>query len=98
MKKNSRHAGASTLESMSQAVWYNQWTLSKFKKYLRGEILDVGCGIGNFTNTLSKYGPVTGIDVNEDYIKNLQKDKKIEIGLGDIEKGKYFFSHKEFDT
>ncbi|MDP2684909.1 MAG: class I SAM-dependent methyltransferase, partial [bacterium] len=57
-------AGGETLESMSQAVWYNRWTLNKFKKYLNGDILEIGCGIGNFTKELAKYGKVWAIDIN----------------------------------
>ncbi len=89
-----------TLESMSQAIWYNQWTLKLFIKYLRGSILEVGCGIGNFTKTLTKYGQVTSIDINKDYLdstKQLVKGKAL-IGYGNIEKGDYFFKDKKFDT
>lgn len=89
-----------TLESMSQAVWYNQWTLNKFKVFLSGEILEVGCGIGNFTSDLAKYGEVWAIDINKEYVeqaKNRVADKA-KIGSGDIEKGEYFFNNKKFDT
>lgn len=90
--------GALTLESMSQAVWYNRWTVKKFEKYLYGEILEVGCGIGNFTQDLKKYGMVFAMDINPEYIKQTKlfiKDNR--VGLGDIEKGKYFFKNKKFD-
>lgn len=88
-----------TLESMSQAVWYNRWTLNKFKNYLKGEILEVGCGIGNFTETSTKYGSVWAIDINKNHLtktKNLVNNKA-KIGFGDIEKGIYFFGEKKFD-
>ncbi len=89
-----------TLESMSQAVWYNQWTLNKFKKFLNGEILEVGCGIGNFTKTLVNYGKVWAIDINNEYIKKIQEQIKgnAQVGFGDIEKGEYFFQTRKFDT
>lgn len=89
-----------TLESMSQAVWYNQWTLSKFKKYLNGKILEVGCGIGNFTKTLVNFGQVYAIDINADHIRKTAKfvRGKGEVGFGDIEKGKYFFEDEHFDV
>lgn len=92
--------GTQTLESMSQAVWYNQWTLDKFKQFLNGEILEVGCGIGNFTETLVDYGRVWAIDINKDYVTQT-KDKvggKAQVGLGDIERGEYFFKSKKFDS
>lgn len=89
-----------TLESMSQATWYNRWIKNQFSKYLTGQILEIGCGIGNFSTYLANYGKLTSIDVNEDYIKEA-KDKVLErgkVGFGDIEKGKYFFKEKKFNT
>lgn len=90
--------GVQTLESMSQALWYNQWTLNKFKKYLLGEILEVGCGIGNFTKSLKEYGNVYAIDIDENYINEVRKLVNGTAGSGDIETGKYFFGDKLFDT
>lgn len=87
-----------TLESMSQAVWYNQWTLNKFTPFIYGDILEVGCGIGNFTGLLAKYGKIWAVDINQEYIKKNKPDKKINVGFGDIEKGKYFFKEKKFDS
>ncbi len=91
-------SGAATLESMSQAGWYNQWTLNKFKQYLIGDILEVGCGIGNFSQILAEYGQVTAIDIDPDLVKKIHKNDRINAGFGDIEKGKYFFQKKTFDT
>lgn len=90
--------GEQTLESMNQADWYNQWTLSKFKKYIRDQILEVGCGIGNFTKELTKYGKVWAVDINKNYLDQLKKISGVEVGFGDIEKGEYFFINKQFDT
>jgi len=90
--------GEETLESMNQAAWFNQWTLNRFKSYLRGDILEVGCGIGNFTGTLAKYGKVWAIDINESYIKELKTtDSQANVGVGNIEKGEYFFGNRKFD-
>lgn len=95
--KNS-HAGK-TLESMSQAVWYNRWTMQRFSPYLKGEILEVGCGIGNFTNFLTSFGKVWAIDVEVNYIRQTKKlvGIKAKVGFGDIEGKKYFFDQKKFD-
>lgn len=88
-----------TLESMNQAAWYNQWTLKKFAKYLRGDILEVGCGIGNFTNSLTKYGYVFAIDINKNYLKAFDlPENKGKAGFGNIEKGEYFFAKQNFDS
>lgn len=95
-----KYQGSSTLESMSQADFYNKWTLSKFDKYLKGEILEVGCGIGNFTSTLSKFGRVTAIDIDQTLIEKFKNgnNANVNAGYGDIEKGEYFFKEKAFDT
>lgn len=90
--------GELTLESMNQAQWYNQWTLNKFKKYIRGQILEVGCGIGNFTKQLTRYGKVWAVDINKNYLDKLKKISGVEVGFGDIEKGEYFFTNKQFNT
>lgn len=92
--------GKLTLESMSQAVWYNQWTIKKFTKFLKGNILEVGCGIGNFTNFLTAFGKVWAIDINNDYLKQTKSkiDGKVNVGFGDIEKGKFFFNDQKFDS
>lgn len=92
--------GEQTLENMNQANWYNQWTLDKFKEFLRDQILEVGCGIGNFTKTLTDFGQVWGIDIEDSYIKQTKElvGEKANIGFGDIEKGKYFFGNQKFDS
>ena len=90
--------GSKTLESMSQAVWYNRWTLNKFKKYLKGEILEVGCGIGNFTKGLKEYGDIYAVDIDRSYIDEVKKLVNVKAGFGDIETGKYFFDNQQFDS
>lgn len=93
------YTGISTLESMSQADFYNKWTFSKFKKCLKGDILEIGCGIGNFTSTLAKFGKVTAIDIDKNLIDKFKDSNHyINAGFGDIEKGQYFFKKREFET
>ncbi len=89
-----------TLHSMSEAKWYNQWLLNQFKLYLRGDILEVGCGIGNFTELLADYGKVWALDISDKYIKFTRQklNGKATVGIGDIEKGKYFFEDQKFDS
>jgi SAM-dependent methyltransferase len=93
-------SGTITLESMSEAPRYNKWLLNKFKPYLKGEILEVGCGIGNFTELLTEFGKVTAVDISKDYVLELKRNlsNQVEAGLGDIEKGKFFFKQKRFDS
>lgn len=85
---------------MSQAVWFNQWTVKKFEKYLKGDILEVGCGIGNFTSTLKEYGNIWAMDINKTYVNQTTNllGNKGKAGIGDIESGKYFFEEKKFDS
>lgn len=99
MKKVANNFGKQTLESMNQAQWYNQWTLNLFKDYLEGKILEVGCGIGNFTKTLTSSGKIWAIDIDKEFVKQTKEFCiKANVGLGDVEKGKYFFKDKQFDT
>src|SRR3989344_6305427 len=85
------------LESLSNARWYNKWLIRHFSKYLSGEILEVGCGIGNFSRLLGKYGKVHATDINGDYLKRIKKELKlqennhIKVGFGDIEKKLFSF-------
>jgi len=92
--------GKETLKIMRIVRWYNNWLFSLIKSHLKGEILEAGAGIGNFTHLLSTQGIVTSVDISEDYIKTLRKMSiaNVEIGFGDIEKGKYFFKNRKFNT
>lgn len=89
--------GEYTLTIMKKAKWYNSWLLSLFSDYIKGDILEVGAGIGNFTSILYELGSVTAIDINKGYIEK-SNIPGVEKGFGDIEKGKYFFKNKKFDT
>lgn len=88
------------VESMGQAAWYNQWILQKITKYLKGNILEVGFGPGNFTQSLMKYGQIWAIDIDPDYLKVIKSvvKNKAKAGFGDIEEGEYFFKNKKFDS
>ncbi|MCH7641126.1 class I SAM-dependent methyltransferase [Patescibacteria group bacterium] len=87
--------GETTLRIMREVGWYNDWLFSFLEPNIKGRILEVGSGIGNFTPLLAKKGRVVAIDVNEDYVKKLRKlsSNKISAGFGDIEAGKYFFKN-----
>jgi len=69
--------GKETLEIMSQADYYNQWTFEIIKPYLKGNIAEVGAGIGAFVEKIRIYYPdVTAIDFNENYLEHIQKTQK----------------------
>src|SRR4030042_4329244 len=92
--------GKKTLDTLSQAKWYNQWLFSLMEPYVKGDILEVGIGVGNFTDFLIKSGKVTAIDVDETYLDGIRKKYtgKVFSGFGNIETNKYFFKDREFDT
>lgn len=96
----SNNSGAQTLESMSQAVWYNQWLVSKFEKFIKGKILEVGCGIGNFTKMLINYGEVFAIDIDRNHVAKTKKlfENKANVQIGDIENNSVFFNGQKFDS
>ena len=90
--------GSETLDVMKEAKNYNSWLLSLIKPYLGKNILEAGAGTGNFSNNLQKYGELTLVDYDNDYVKKLQK-KGFNAGFGDLEKGKFFFSkNTKFDS
>src|SRR3989344_110632 len=91
--------GHATLDVMNTAKGYNDWLFSLLKPYLNGDILEVGCGIGNFTKKLTGFGKVTAIDIDNLYVKKTAKvASHARVGFGDIENAKYFFSNKKFDV
>jgi len=92
--------GTLTLESMNEAPRYNRWILGKFKKYLKGDILEIGSGTGNFTKLLTGFGNVWASDISKDYINKLKQEitELKGAGVADIEKGKYFFKQQKFDV
>ncbi len=100
VKQYKAYTGHITLESMSKASWYNNWTVNIFKSHLQGDILEVGCGIGSFTEMLVSYGNVYACDIDENCIEQTREmiDREANIGFGDIENGNYFFGEKIFDT
>ena len=56
------------LNQLKAATHYNQWIFSQFRPYLKGSVLEVGCGIGTFTELIAHSCPqVLAVDLNEDY-------------------------------
>lgn len=53
---------------MSKANNYNEWTFSLFRQYIRGNVLEVGCGVGSFTRRIVEYGAfehLLSIDISQ---------------------------------
>ena len=56
---------------MASATNYSDWTFSLFEPYLRGDVLEVGCGVGTFTRLLVDSGrcrSLLSIDVSADAV------------------------------
>lgn len=92
--------GAETLKRMETVPFYNDLIFKQFKSLLRGNILEIGCGIGSFTKEMLRFGSVTAVDIEEEYIRKtkLKTKNKASVGFGDIEKGTFFFRKRNFDT
>lgn len=76
------------LEHLQVANHYNRWIVSQILPYLGNEILEVGCGNGNFTELLARTGAhLTAIDCNETYVNaalnRLQGTSHVEILVAD---------------
>ena len=57
------------LETLKDSHQYNHWVFSQILPHLGREVLEVGCGNGNFTVLLSQHCPrVVAVDINEEYV------------------------------
>jgi SAM-dependent methyltransferase len=61
-----------TLSLLEKAIAYHRWVFDKIRPYLRGNILEVGCGIGNLTSFLLNHGEVIVSDINEFYLQTVE--------------------------
>lgn len=68
---------------------------SRFRRDLR--ILDIACNDGYLAKIYSKYGSVSGIDLNEEAVKKA-KDDGINAVVGDVFEIDIVFSGKKFDV
>ncbi len=62
-----------TLSILEEATSYHQWIFEKIKPYLKGNLLEAGCGTGNLTDWLLGWGKVVVSDMNEDYLRLVHK-------------------------
>jgi SAM-dependent methyltransferase len=66
--------GLHTLEVIAKAGRFNKWMYDQFKHQLRGEVLEIGSGIGNISKLVIEEGhSVTLSDYNEEYCEELKK-------------------------
>lgn len=84
---------------MQKATNYNQWTFELFRDYIRGDVLEVGCGVGSFTKLIdeqSEFDSLYSIDISKpaiDLMKTKEFIHKIKIECIDLmeAEGKFDF-------
>jgi 2-polyprenyl-3-methyl-5-hydroxy-6-metoxy-1,4-benzoquinol methylase len=102
------NTGQQTLEVISKADRFNRWMYDTIRPYCRGDILEVGSGIGNISFFFVQDNlPITLSDVDDHYLQTL-KDKYAtnknlrDIILLDLEQGDFENAYKDmqnsFDT
>ncbi len=70
------YSGHENLEEISQSHRFNKWMYGEVLPGLYGDILEVGSGIGTFSEKLVNDFPnscLTLTDVSDKYIENLKK-------------------------
>jgi trans-aconitate methyltransferase len=77
------------LENLTKANRYNDWIFTQIVADLGENILEVGCGNGNFTELLaSQCHEVTAIDINPEYIQlaqtRLKERSRIKLLVADV--------------
>src|SRR3989339_512887 len=60
--------GHFTLQLMDRMDNYNKWIINKFIKYIKGSVLEIGCGIGSITQYCIDKCDVTAVDISSEYI------------------------------
>ena len=100
--------GLHTLEVIAKADRFNRWMFDQFKDQLKGEILEIGSGIGNISQMVIKEGhSITLSDYNHEYCdllktrfsqnKNVKEILSIDLVAPDFH-SKYLTYKEKFDT
>lgn len=95
--------GQKSLELMAGSRWYNEYIFSKIKPHLGKKIIEIGSGIGNFTDMLLENGgKVTATEIQKNYLSKLKRKFKntppCSVLYGDIEKNKFEKRVAGFDS
>jgi len=78
-----------TLAVLSDATAYNAWMFDKIKAYLGKRIIEIGSGIGNFTNALLSTRPAEMVvtDTSPEYLQRLEDrmaGKSVRTAIWDL--------------
>lgn len=92
-----------TLLLLEQADAYHAWLFEQIRSFLHGDILEVGCGIGNLTGLLLQHGKVWTTDIEEDYLRVIKgkygnHPHLISASLWDIRTSPLLHLNRTFDT
>ncbi|MEB3356649.1 MAG: class I SAM-dependent methyltransferase [Synechococcales bacterium] len=61
------------LENLKSASQYNQWIFSQIRPYLGSDVLEVGCGNGNFSVLIAPHcQKLVALDLDESYVQQTQ--------------------------
>lgn len=60
------------LEALAQAPRFNQWMADTLLPYVRGDILEIGAGIGNLTNLLATANRYVAVDIDAENLAQLK--------------------------
>ncbi len=72
--KENDEEGLNTLKAIAETHQFNKWMYQAIKPYLKGEILEIGSGIGNITQyVMDDKFSITASDIRENYCSILQE-------------------------
>lgn len=87
------------LESLAQADKYNAWLISKFKRYLGKNILELGSGLGSITFKIEREGyNILPSDIDQNFLKALRKINKKAFYLNIFNIKNSQIKNTKFDT
>ncbi len=64
---------AETLRRLGRMDQFNRWLWGKIEAWVGQEVLEIGCGLGNFTRFLSDRKRVVGIDANPEHLEEFRR-------------------------
>ena len=64
---------AETLRRLGKMDRFNRWLWGRIERWVGQEILEIGCGLGNFTPFFSDRKRVVGIDPSEEHLREFRE-------------------------
>jgi glycosyltransferase involved in cell wall biosynthesis len=71
--RESTEPGFKTLDRLRHARRYNDWVWSRLSPYIGDRVLEIGCGVGNFTRFLRNRDRVVATDNNAHYLAAVRR-------------------------